>query len=531
VHLGYQGDASPRDRDDDTNGRADGRPDPAPVLTAPDEHTAPGAQSRPGGAAARFAANSHLWLDEALSVNIARLPLSQLPEALRHDGAPPLYYVLLHGWMVMFGSGTIAVRALSGVFAVAALPFMWIVGRRLGGRRLAVAALVILATSPFAVRYGTETRMYSLLTLLVLLGWLALSDLLERRSWSRAVAVSVVTGLLLLTHYWSFYLLAVTAAFVTHRAVRGPNRTEARRAAVAIAVGCLAFVPWLPSFAFQLRHTGTPWAGRPEFRILFDTVFQFTGGFWDPGFIFGIVAWLLIVVALLGRPVDGNRIELDLRTRPEGRVLAVFGFGTLSVAFLAGVVTESGFAVRYAAVLFPFLLLLIALGTTRFTDEWVFRGVLATCVILSLIAISPNVFGDRTTAGKVARLLRTEARPGDVVAYCPDQLGPSVSRVLGDRGLVQIPFPLGGSPDRVDWVDYAQRNHAARTAPFAQMLLDRAGAEHDIWLVWSPNYLTYGTKCTALGDRLQAARPDMKRVMTIKTEYFEHPGLIRYRPA
>ncbi|MDQ6796428.1 MAG: hypothetical protein M3011_00145, partial [Actinomycetota bacterium] len=186
--------------------------------------------------------------------------------------------------------------------------------------------------------------------------------------------------------------------------------------------------------------------------------------------------------------------------------------------------------VRYAAVLFPFVLLLVALGITRFTEPWVFRGVIAACVVLSVIATTPNVFGDRTTAAKVATLLRAEARPGDVVAYCPDQLGPAVSRMLGDRGLVQIPFPLGGSPDRVDWVDYAQRNHAATTAPFTQMLLDRAGPDHTIWLVWSPNYLTFGTKCTALGDRLQAVRPDMKRVLTIKTEYFEHPGLIRYRP-
>ncbi|MDQ6797788.1 MAG: glycosyltransferase family 39 protein [Actinomycetota bacterium] len=545
MHLGYQGDATPGHLDDENGTEVDRRTTPEADLSGSAEHARPGLRAGRGGVSVwqvlvatvvvigvvvRFTADSHLWLDEALSVNIARLPLARLPEALRHDGAPPLYYLLLHWWMGVFGTGTIAVRALSGVFAVAALPLMWIVGRRLGGKRLAVATLVIGAVSPFAVRYGTEARMYSLLTLLVLFAWLALSDLLERFAWSRAIAVSVLTGLLLLTHYWSFYLLAVTGAFVAHRAIRGPGRGEARRAALAIGVGCLAFLPWLPSFAFQLSHTGTPWAGRPDVRILFDTVFQFTGGFWDPGFIFGILAWLLIVVALLGRSIDGTRIELDLRTRPESRFLAIIGFGTLAVAFLVGVVTQSGFAVRYAAVLFPFVLALIALGTTRFTDPRVFRGVLATCVVLSLIAISPNVFGDRTTAAKVARLLRTQARPGDVVAYCPDQLAPSVSRLLGDPGLVQIPFPLGGSPERVDWVDYAQRNHAAATAPFTQMLLDRAGPDHDIWLVWSPNYLTFGTKCTALGDRLQAARPDMKRLLTIKTDYFEHPGLIRYRP-
>jgi len=486
------------------------------------------------GVVLRFTARSHLWLDEALSVNIARLPLRSLPDALRHDGAPPLYYLLLHWWMALFGDGTIAVRALSGLLAVAAIPLVWVAGRRLGGTRVATAALVLFAASPFAVRFGTETRMYSLLTLLALAGWLALDDLLQRFSWSRAIAVAIATALLLYTHYWSFYLLMVAGAVVAHRALRGPagpaGRQEARRAAMAMAVGCAMFLPWIPSFLFQLRHTGTPWAGAASPRVLFDTVFEFAGGFWDPGFVLGLLSWVLILLALFGRPIDGRRIELDLRTRPEGRMLAVAGFGTLGVAMLASFLAQSAFAARYASVLFPFVLLLVALGTTRFADPRVYGGILAAVAVLGLIAIIPNAVGDRTSAPKVAALLAAQARPGDVVAYCPDQLGPSVSRLLPADGLVQLTFPSGGAPERVDWVDYADRNHAASTIPFTQMLLERAGPTHTIWLVWSPNYSTFGTKCTALGDRLAQARPHMDRLLKIKTQYFEHPGLIRYRP-
>src|SRR5690349_23080098 len=72
----------------------------------------------------------HLWLDEALSVNIARLPLSQLQNALKHDGAPPLYYLLLHGWTSVFGTGDTAVRSLSSVCMAAALVTLWFVARR-----------------------------------------------------------------------------------------------------------------------------------------------------------------------------------------------------------------------------------------------------------------------------------------------------------------------------------------------------------------------------------------------------------------
>ena len=104
------------------------------------------------GVVARFATTSHLWLDEALSVNIASLPIGDIPDALRQDGHPPAYYLLLHGWIELFGSGDVAVRALSGIVAVAALPLAWIAGRRRAGRAGGLAVLAVTAVTPWCVR-------------------------------------------------------------------------------------------------------------------------------------------------------------------------------------------------------------------------------------------------------------------------------------------------------------------------------------------------------------------------------------------
>ena len=112
------------------------------------------------GLVLRFWTTSHLWLDEALSVDIARLPLADIGSALRQDGHPPLYYYLLHEWMLVFGQGDAAVRALSGVIGLATLPLGWLAGRRVGGPRTGWAFIVLLSLSPFAIRYSTETRMY-----------------------------------------------------------------------------------------------------------------------------------------------------------------------------------------------------------------------------------------------------------------------------------------------------------------------------------------------------------------------------------
>ena len=89
------------------------------------------------GVVVRFVAPSPLWLDEALSVHIATGDAS-LADALRRDGHPGLYYLLLGWWIDVFGDGDATVRALSGLFGLATLPVLWMTVRR-HGRDVAVA--------------------------------------------------------------------------------------------------------------------------------------------------------------------------------------------------------------------------------------------------------------------------------------------------------------------------------------------------------------------------------------------------------
>src|SRR5262249_10343705 len=117
-----------------------------------------------------FWTRSDLWLDEALSVNIARPPLGRLRRPLPHARAPPLYYPLLHVWTAVLGSGDWAVRALSGICMVGAAVGMWFVGRRVAGRAGAWITVLLFVANPYAVRYATETRMYALEILLVTWG-------------------------------------------------------------------------------------------------------------------------------------------------------------------------------------------------------------------------------------------------------------------------------------------------------------------------------------------------------------------------
>lgn len=120
-----------------------------------------------------------LWLDEAFSVWMARNTLPELIAwLLRVDQHPPLYYALLHLWL-WFGDSAAHVRTLSALFGTLTLPVIFLLGRRISGNAAGLIAALILALSPFHVRFAQETRMYTLLTLNVSLATLALVYLLS----------------------------------------------------------------------------------------------------------------------------------------------------------------------------------------------------------------------------------------------------------------------------------------------------------------------------------------------------------------
>lgn len=496
------------------------------------------------GVVVRFVTTSPLWLDEALSVNIARLPLADIPDALRHDGHPPLYYVLLHGWMELFGAGDIATRALSGVIGLALLPLTWLTARRIGGRQVAWAGTLVLAVSPFAVRYSTEARMYSLLSVLVIGGWLLADDALAERNrpaTGRLVALAVIAGLLLWTHYWSMWLLGAAGLLLLGRIVwarRRGHEAEQRSATWvlgALAVGGLTFLPWLPNLLYQAAHTGTPWAlpVRPATAVV-NTLADLGGGPKGESVLLGTLLFTLVLLGLVGRAVDGRRIELDLRTRPEARAPAAIVALTMTIALVAGYATQSTFATRYVAVILPLIVLLVGLGLARFGRGWAFRLAMSAVLALSLVGVVLNVITDRTQAAEAATAITAAAAsteggagPDALVVYCPDQLGPAMSRELPATGYEQVTYPDFANPARVDWVDYEDRLAAVDPARFAERVLDRAGPR-PVYVVWSNGYRTHEESCETLVSSLATVRPGEQ--LLDSDDSFESMAVIRFAP-
>lgn len=488
----------------------------------------------------RFWTPSALWLDETISVNIARLPITEIPRALAHDGAPPLYYLVLHVWMLVFGRGDIAVRALSGVVSVATIPLFWSAGRRLGGPPVAWAALFLGATSPFAIQYATATRMYSFMILWALLGFLALAKALESPTRRNLAAVGGVTAALLYTHYWALYLVGVTGLWLLIRIWRdgrghpiGPGELGIRPAFGAMVLGALAWLPWAPVFVYQTLHTGTPWTGAAGPADLLGVFGDFGGsGPWGLLLAYGLFA--LALLGVFGRPATAGAgahggTAVLLVTRPNRQIGALLGVvcGTLVVAVAAGAIAQAAFVARYAAVVFPLFVLVVAVGTALFNRR-------VAAVVLSVLSVAGVLTGygvnsdQRTEATLVAAVLNVQAQPGDLVVYCPDQLGPAVDRLLRVPGVAELTYPRAIGPQRVNWVDYKQVIAATDVDAFAEQMLGRVGTSHTLWLVVKDGYPGLGGSCGRLRSWLDLLRPGGETAVRANGHYFENENLVRY---
>ncbi len=470
------------------------------------------------GVVARWWSRPALWLDEAQSIHIASQPIGSIPDALREDGAPPLFYVLLHVWMELFGDGDRAVRTLSTLCSLAALIGIPFVARRFGGERTALFALAVFATNPFVIRYATETRMYALVMALVVAGVVAVAWCLERATPVRVAAVAVVAAALLYTHYWSLYLvaaLALTLAVVARRS------RAARWTLAGLAAGAVLWLPWLPVMRHQAAHTATPWAAPASLQSLAAPV--------DVGgrasgwlmFLHGALVSILLIVAVVRRRPG--------RDGPVRFTVAVV-VTTLALALIGSVLSSSAYVPRYTSVITPLVVLLVAAGAGRL------RAPTGLAMVGALGAVGLAMAVDefdrpRTRSDELMALVAAQAARGDHVVYCPDQLGPAATRVLaqrGDPGVEQSVYPAGPPPTGVDWTDYEDRHKSARPGPFVDALLHLAG-DRDVWLIWSGSYPPTQPACRGLLQTLERRRPDHEQLIADDRSVPDHGGLWVFR--
>jgi hypothetical protein len=404
------------------------------------------------------------WIDEALSVGISSHRFLSIPHLLMRDGSPPLYFLLLHGWVRLFGTSEMATHVLSLIFSLATVPVAFWAGRRVFGRAAGWIAAVMAATTPYLTVYARETRMYSLLVFLGLLAALGFVEVFVhgRRRWIPLLVAALTLSIY--THNWALFVAAGAAAavvpcwFVRH----DRNRLVVEAVLVFGAVGLL-YLPWLPTLWYQAHHTAAPWSVTPHPRDMISAVAAVSGDGHER---------VLVVLVL----VAGAGLIAPLRRFPRLEAAPIVGLGVMLGAAVAAAWVASqlqpAWAYRYFGVFLAPLILLGAVGLARSGT----RGLVGLALILAiwiqplarLGGLHPPIRPSSKSADKaIVADLRPLLAPSDVVLSVQPERVPLLAYYFGREHPLRVRFatPLGfvADPTVMDWRDAP--DHLASSTP------------------------------------------------------------------
>ncbi len=249
-----------------------------------------------------------LWRDEAYSYLLAKKSIIEIITMTMKDFSPPLYYLILHYWVAVFGKGEIAMRSLSLIFFWATLYVVYLILTEVLKLDMKKSFLYLLffLLNPILVYFAFEVRMYSLFAFLSTLSFYSLF-----KKNSRLYLVSTILGLY--THY--FMVFVVIGQWLV-------SRFKQRQA-------LLAFVPWMVLVVLSRATSSTSfWIGKVSFSNFLTFLGEvFTGyeknfGFFSNQIIYISLAILAVVVYALLKSRHEKKADKNLFS-----ILFVWGVG------------------------------------------------------------------------------------------------------------------------------------------------------------------------------------------------------------
>jgi mannosyltransferase len=186
------------------------------------------------------------WVDEAFTWAEMKYSLADKLDVQYHF----LHLVLMEPWAAIFGDSEFALRLPSVLGAMFAAGLLVVLANRLFERRVALIAGLLLAASPFIVKWSQQARAYSLFVALCLAAMLFLLRAFERETRGAWAASGVALSAVIVWQPAAAVLMlpAFAVLLVQHR-----ERVLPHGLLAGVVVAVLA-VPWAAVTA--MRSTG-----------------------------------------------------------------------------------------------------------------------------------------------------------------------------------------------------------------------------------------------------------------------------------
>ena len=356
-------------------------------------------------------------VDDSFSIHFASMKPAQMFSFLKFEVHPPLYYLLLHFWLMVLGDNPMITRLLSVIFSVAAVPLIYYLGKEIATTWVGIVSSLILTLSYFSIFNAIQVRMYSLVGFLGLLSltlfWL-IAVKQKKKLTLLYLLVNILTlfthlgGILSLATQWLWILILQWQKRIDRRTVKNLLLQQLPALLLWLAWFELFFWPVLPTLMslgwhFNLASSHSVSIG------LYDFFFLLLRNYWLRLFTGTIIFSAPLLVLLWS---DKMRLrQLAQPTNPGW-----FMFAWAIPGFFLSVVTDIGIT-RIFIISYLGFVVLVAYCFWLMRSAWrnFFVVLITGWFSISMYTTATNITNRLSRWDQIIRYIAATERPNDTI--------------------------------------------------------------------------------------------------------------------
>jgi len=350
--------------------------------------------------------------DEPFTIFYSQSDYETFTNMLHTENNPPLFFILLHYWIGIFGLSTVSIRFLPFVFSVLTVLFIYKIGRKFFNIRVAIIAALLFTFSNFHISYAHEARVYSLFVLLTSISMYLFFDLIRGKSKKKTLVFLILSNVLLIySHFFGFFILFIQCLSVVFiKEIR--NKLFWKYTLVSL-ITIFFYVPYIKLLLYRFSESsdGT-WVTAPSIESLYNVLWTFSNTPVSTVFYLSLLLITLISFIIRRRQINDNFLY--------SKVILIWFFIPYLLIFFISIYAVPMFLAKYLIFISIAYYLILAVAI-NYLFRWkkIFYVMSIIAILLMMVTTNPKASPHDRKIKEVVNIISQLKNNNTIVYICP----------------------------------------------------------------------------------------------------------------
>lgn len=332
-----------------------------------------------------------IWVDEIHTLKEADPGLSweEFHSVIMfREGIPHLYFILVKGFLLIFGKTIWAARMLSAIVGIASIYGMYLLGKQAFNKKAGLASAALLSVNAFHIFHSQDARSYALLLFFTVYAIYFLLKFIKAPGLKSAVWFAVFTGLIGHAHPIGITVICGICLFLLYNIWQSPKSDRLVLLKWSLISGVIAFVIFLPVFLILLKVSdiNSFWVPMPTPHVYTDMVYEFLGGSELTWFIMQLLlVFLFVQLFFEKKEVADDKVASNKPLFPIFMLCLCWVLLAFIIPLVRSYLKVPMLLSRYFINLIPALLLLVGVGIALIRNNFLQKIIVGLLIFLSLV--------------------------------------------------------------------------------------------------------------------------------------------------